>query len=355
MWHKRTMRSRASRPKRPRDPNLLARSVMEDLIGETMEGKPLPEDKRNPAAVATRVAGSFHPCNFRSRRLKNTSDELRLQDERLRQVMVDACRQFGLVVAGYSGRDSSVMDTLHEEVLKQSAAFPAGLFWLHRGEDMPLPRIQELLARANERGVEAALVRVENFNEIMRDLVRLKTDINTHVLDSFAVERKRWTAAPRPAGNRGWPVVRLNALPVTQTPSVCRRVVCSIGGYADLRTAVESAKVDVLVARTNAGVLGFGTDGDIRSTFDGYGITEFDLHTIEIRRLRYESGEPPSRCRAICAPVGRSPLRNSPLMYSLVSARKVRIGRVEDWRGAPKVQPILLLPVSSGSASLTEP
>ena len=82
---------------------------------------------------------------------------------------------------------------------------------------------------------------------------------------------------------------------MTQTPSVCRRVVCSIGGYADLRTAVESAKVDVLVARTNAGVLGFGTDGDIRSTFDGYGITEFDLHTIEIRRLRYESGEPPSQ------------------------------------------------------------
>ncbi len=45
------------------------------------------------------------------------------------------------------------------------------------------------------------------------------------------------------------------------------------------------------MARTNAGVLGFGTDADMRSTFDGYGITDFDLHTIEIRRLRYESGE----------------------------------------------------------------
>jgi len=160
-----------------------------------------------------------------------------------------------------------VMDTL-EDALKQSAAFPAGLFWLHRGEDVPLPRIHQLLARAKDGGVEAALVRVENFDEIMRDLVRLKTDINTTVLDSFAVERRRWSAAPHPAGSRGWPVVRLNALPVTQTPSVCRRVVCSIGGYADLRTAVESAEVDILVARTNAGVLGFGTDADMRSTFD---------------------------------------------------------------------------------------
>lgn len=228
--------------------------------------------------------------DFRSRRLKNTSDELRLQDERLRQIMVDACRRFGLVVAGYSGRDSSVMDTL-EEVLKQEGAFPAGLFWLHRGEDMPLPSVQKLLTRATECGVEATLVRIENFDEIMRDLVRLKTGIDTRVLDGFAVERRRWSAAPPPAGSRGWPVVRLNALPITQSPSVCRRLVCSIGGYADLRSAIEAAKVDVLVARTRAGVLAFGTDADMRSVFDSFGITDFDLHTIEIRRLRYDSGE----------------------------------------------------------------
>jgi hypothetical protein len=228
--------------------------------------------------------------DFRSRRLKNTSDELRLQDERLRQIMVDSCRRFGLVAVGYSGRDSSVMDTL-EEALKQKGAFPAGLFWLHRGEDVPLPRVQKLLARATEGGVDAALVRVENFDEIMRDLVRLKSDIDTRVLDGFAAERRRWSAALPPVGNRGWPVVRLNALPITQSPSVCRRLVCSIGGYADLRSAIESAKVDVLVVRTKAGVLGFGTDADMRSAFESYAITDFDLHTIEIRRLRYDSGE----------------------------------------------------------------
>ena len=34
--------------------------------------------------------------------------------------------------------------------------------------------------------------------------------------------------------------------------------------------------------RTKAGVLGFGTDADMRSAFDAYGMTDFDLHTIEI-------------------------------------------------------------------------
>ncbi len=74
--------------------------------------------------------------DFRSRRLKNTSDELRHQDAQLRQLLVDSCRRHGLVVAGYSGRDDSVMDAI-EEALDTDGPFPAGLFWLHRGEEGP--------------------------------------------------------------------------------------------------------------------------------------------------------------------------------------------------------------------------
>lgn len=55
------MPSRGSRPKRPRDPNLLARSVVEDLIGEKWDGSPLPpkepERGKNPAAVALAKLG----------------------------------------------------------------------------------------------------------------------------------------------------------------------------------------------------------------------------------------------------------------------------------------------------------
>ena len=54
------MPSRASTPKRPRDPNLLARSVVEDLIGEKMDGSPLSKvpDTRNQAAVALSKLGA---------------------------------------------------------------------------------------------------------------------------------------------------------------------------------------------------------------------------------------------------------------------------------------------------------
>jgi hypothetical protein len=76
-----------------------------------------------------------------------------------------------------------------------------------------------------------------------------------------------------------------------EMPAHCRRVVCKIGGYAEARKAVEAAGVNVLVARVQAGVLAFGRDTDVRAAFSPHGITEFDLHAIEARRLRYDSGE----------------------------------------------------------------
>ena len=145
--------------------------------------------------------------DFRSRQLKNTNDELRHQDAKLRQMLVQACGQFGLVVAGYSGRDSSIMDAL-AEAASQRGAFPGGLFWLHQGEEVPLPRVADLLVRAVTNGIEAALVRIENFDEALRDAVRLTEGLDVIGLDAFAAERQRWSPAPRPVGRRGWPIVR---------------------------------------------------------------------------------------------------------------------------------------------------
>ena len=92
--------------------------------------------------------------DFRSRRLKNTADELRQQDVRLRRMLVNSCRQFGLVVVGYSGRDDSVMDAL-EEAIASPDAFPNGLFWLDCGRESPQPRVTSLLAKAQQKNIES--------------------------------------------------------------------------------------------------------------------------------------------------------------------------------------------------------
>lgn len=228
--------------------------------------------------------------DFRSRRLKNTDDELRHQDALLRRVLIDSCRRFGLVVAGYSGRDNSVMDAL-DEAIEKKGAFPSGVFWLHYGDAQPLPRVSRFVNDAKAAGVEAAIVQIDNFDEVLRDLIRLINGIDTTFLDQFAASRSRWTPAPQPNASKSWPIVRLNAIPVLEGPSVCRRVVCDVGGSAEARHAVDAAGVSVLVARVRAGVLCFGSDSDVRKAFEPHHIKDFDLHTIEPHRLRYESGE----------------------------------------------------------------
>lgn len=229
--------------------------------------------------------------DFRSRHLKNTDEELRYQDARLRELLIDSCRRLGLVVLGYSGRDASIMDTL-DEAMENSNAFPSGLFWFCRGDDPPLPRVARLLTRGVAQGIEVALISIDNFDETLRDIIRMMEDIHTKELDEFARARQHWSPVPVPRNRRGgWPLVRLNALPVVQTPSVCRLVVCEIGGTANVREAVDRAGVNVLAVRSRAGVLAFGADGDVRTAFDPYGITHFDLQPLDTNRQRYDSSE----------------------------------------------------------------
>ena len=228
--------------------------------------------------------------DFRSRRLKNTSDELRQQDATLRDLLVGMCSRSGLVVAGYSGRDDSIMSAL-EDALEHVSPFPGGLFWLHRGENDPLARVSRFLTASADKGVDGGLVRIENFDEALRDLVRLIPDLDTMHLDQFASERSVVSPPPGVTGNRGYPVIRLNGLEVKSLPTICRRVDCDIGGYKEVSDAIRAADVQVLATRSAKGVLAFGADNDVRKALSGVSIMEFDLHEIEVRRLRYDSQE----------------------------------------------------------------
>ena len=243
--------------------------------------------------------------DFRSRRLKNTTSELQQQDARLRTLLVNACGRSGLIVAGYSGRDGSIMAAL-EDALDQSSPFPSGLFWLHRGDVPSFPQVASLLHRAAAKGIDGGMVTIENFDECLRDLVRLIEGLDTQFLDTFAANRNVVSYAPRPTGNHGFPVIRLNALEFKTIPSVCRKIDCSIGGSAAVAEAIQTANVDVLATRTRHGVLAFGSDVDIQSAFALYGIKEFDLHPIEVARLRYDSQERGLLRRAFSRALARS-------------------------------------------------
>jgi hypothetical protein len=242
--------------------------------------------------------------DFQSRRLKNTTDELRLQDADLRRSLVEACKRYGLAVIGYSGRDNSVMDVL-EEAIDAGRGYPFGLFWFHRSESQCLRRVSELIAKASAEGIDANLIDIETFDELLADILLLLPDIPPEIMMHLNKRPRRVSYAPilKPGGT--WPVIRLNALPLVSWPTVCRRIVCKIGGIREVREAIAQSNASILATRRRVGILGFGSDSEVRKAFDRFDISEFDLHSIEAHRLRYESSELGLLYEALCHALAR--------------------------------------------------
>ena len=272
--------------------------------------------------------------DFQSRRLKNTPEETRGQDARLRECLVDQCRRQGLVVVGYSGRDESVMDALEEAVSSGNRqGYPAGLFWFVRSEREVFARVDRLIEKARSAGIDAHLVAVETFDELLADVLLLVPDMPEDILRRLSNLARRVSDAPI-SGTRGtWPVIRLNALPVLSSPAQCRRVMCEIGGVREVRDVVAQSGSHIIATRRNVGVLAFGADSEVRKTFEGRGITEFDLHAIEARRLRYESAELgllyEALARAVTRERGLKTKRRRPGFMAYVDPEKVGLDQFE--------------------------
>jgi len=225
--------------------------------------------------------------DFRSRRLRNTSEELRRQDADLRDSLVRACQRYGLIVIGYSGRDQSVMETL-ELAIDGGRGYPAGLFWFYRSEEDVRPSVKRLVARAASAKIETVLIQLETFDESMGDLLNLESAVPVEVRKTLDQSRKRYVSdASLPGIGGNFPVLRMNAFPVLEWPSTCRLVVCEIGGTAEVRQVVQDAQADLMVGRRASGVICFGADAQVRKAFRNYGISKLDLHPIDVRRLRY--------------------------------------------------------------------
>jgi hypothetical protein len=158
--------------------------------------------------------------DIKSDRLKNTTAELQAQDETLRRALLDASRSYGLAVIGYSGRDSSIMDTLRT-ALATSGAFPAGLYWLTSDSAAVFPAVAELLREARAAGVDARFVDSANFDESLGVVARHAT-LPVASSDYLAMGRpKPYVRGVEIDTTQGgqFPALRMNALPVIELPT----------------------------------------------------------------------------------------------------------------------------------------
>ncbi len=75
--------------------------------------------------------------------------------------MVEFCKEFGLIIVGYSGNDRSIMDVLNH-LLKTDEYLKNGLYWCLRENDYINPELRKLLWK--ER---VYYVKIDGFDELM--------------------------------------------------------------------------------------------------------------------------------------------------------------------------------------------
>ena len=102
--------------------------------------------------------------DYRYDALKNTAAELQTQEEGLRKVLIEQARTTPLIVAGYSGRDKSVLDALHAAYRKPGTGV---LYWCGFSDDDAPPHVAALISNAREHGRHAYYVPTLGFDDLM--------------------------------------------------------------------------------------------------------------------------------------------------------------------------------------------
>jgi SIR2-like domain len=104
--------------------------------------------------------------DFRYQSIRNLPPDLIRNDTEIQKCFLAASTRFGMIVSGYSGRDRNVM-SMFRAALDQSNAFPLGLFWTAPRLGDVSQSVQDLIALARGKNVNAYLVEAGTFDTML--------------------------------------------------------------------------------------------------------------------------------------------------------------------------------------------
>ena len=189
--------------------------------------------------------------DFRYDSIKNLPADLAEQDKDLSDCLLTAASRAGFIIAGFSGRDESVMKLFHR-ALENPNPFPHGLYWTGI-KGLPVPAtVTRLLGAAKAKGIKADYVSIETYDALM---LRLWRNIEGKPPALAAKVSKSGVTAvtiPLPPAGGGSALVRMNALPITAVPAQC--LALRLGrelNWDDLKAARRSAEGGLILTKTD--------------------------------------------------------------------------------------------------------
>jgi len=203
--------------------------------------------------------------DYQSIAIKNTGSELEQQDARMRRVLTEAGKRFGMMFVGYSGRDTSILEAL-DEVLAAPSPFPNGLYWVASSATRLLPTVSALLDRAHAAGVDVSVIECATFDELAAEIVKttdLPRVLDDHVMEGRPARRLVPVQIPS-AEARAFPVLRYSAILVQSMPTTARRIRLSqTKTSAEVREILKAKGCRASVAALGHELAVFGRDQEV--------------------------------------------------------------------------------------------
>ena len=230
--------------------------------------------------------------DYRYDALKNTPGELQTQEEVLRKALVEHTRESTLIVVGYSGRDKSVMDSLHAAYAESGSGV---LFWCGFSDGEAPDQVKALVRHARNGGRSAYYVPTLGFDDLM-------TRLGLHCLHGEKRDAARCCIAahapedllhrepfqvPQFPNNT---LIKSNAFQIECPAEVLQfdlRVWPTERVWASLREAAGERPLVVVPLRR---VMALGTIEDIRDAFGGNIRDSIKRTPIAPEDYRYEDG-----------------------------------------------------------------
>ncbi len=218
--------------------------------------------------------------DFRYQSIKNLPQDLVSNDEEIQKCFLAAANRHGLVVSGYSGRDSNVME-MFDKALEQGNPFPHGIYWtVTRLSETP-ESVRQFLEKARSKNVKAHIVETGTFDILLSKIWRQIQDKPENLDQKVRTAIAESVSIPLPAsGNSGYPILRTNGLLITQAPDKCATISTAKNiTFRDLNDATYNYRDDLVAVKTEK-ILSWGSGEDLADALSSFSPGEPEIHEI---------------------------------------------------------------------------
>lgn len=200
--------------------------------------------------------------DFKYQSVKNLSQDLLGNDVKLQQCFIASASRYGLVVSGYSGRDNNVMSMFYQAI-EQPNAFPLGLFWTTPALQSVADNVKDFIAAAQLKGINAHIIDTGTFDTLLSKIWRQIPE-KPHNLDDLVMSQKSGIVnIPFETGGTGFPIIRLNGLPITGLPQTCALIepIKPMSG-SELKNLLVANKANAAIGKAD-NIYGWGNKDEL--------------------------------------------------------------------------------------------